>query len=212
MSEVASLHLWKLGAIQINVEHPYKLVSGNYSPIYINCRKLISSPTFIHFFVSYVDLIIKNNKLEVDVVAGGESAGIPFASFVSNSINIPMVYVRKKAKEHGISSLVEGQLKKDDKVVLIEDLITDAGSKLNFIEAIKNEGADINTVIVVFDREQGGKERLKEMDIKLYSLTNFSSCLKVGEIMKLININELSSINEYLHNPVEWGENKTYDK
>jgi orotate phosphoribosyltransferase len=201
---VVALQLWQLGAIKVNLTEPFELVSGNYSPIYINCRQLISSPAFVDLFSAATRIICDCNNIAFDVVAGGETAGIPFAAFLAHSFGKPMVYVRKAAKEHGIASRVEGALQPGTHVLLVEDLITDAGSKLSFIEAIRGVQATVHDVLVVFDRLQGGKEALAQENIQLHSVTDMNIALEVGHTTKQISSADLISIHLYLHEPREW--------
>src|SRR5437588_9844672 len=101
MQRLVALHLWEVGAVKINLKKPFKLVSGNYSPIYVNCRQVISSVIFGDLFSAAVRLLCTARDIRYDILAGGETAGIPLAAFLSRSFGVPMVYVRKEAKEHG---------------------------------------------------------------------------------------------------------------
>jgi len=204
MGKIASLILWQSQAIRINIENPYKLVSGNYSPIYVNCRQVISNPVFMDLFCTFAHALVRSNDMHPSTVAGGETAGIPFAAYVAQRLNIPMVYVRKKVKAHGIASLVEGTIGEREQVLLVEDLITDAASKMSFIDSIQEAGGLCKNVLVVFDRNQGGKESLASKQISLYSLTDMKVTLSAIEGRGLADQNELSSVREYLHDPRTW--------
>jgi len=201
---VAALFLWESGAIKVNFEEPFKLVSGNYSPIYINCRRVISYPPFMHLFTAFTRVICHYYKLTMDVIAGGETAGIPFAAFVAQSLSLPMVYVRKATKDHGIASRVEGSIPPRAKVLLVEDLITDAGSKLSFIEAIRAAGGIVDDVLVLFDREQGGREALEANGIRLYSITDMTLAIRVAQDSKLLSDSQIQSLREYFQSPKNW--------
>ena len=131
-----------------------------------------------------------------------------FASYVDKSLSLPMIYIRKAKKDHGIASLIEGTLPKDSKVLLVEDLITDAGSKLHFIDAIRSSGAIVENVLVLFDREQGGKDTLKKHKLKLYAATDMSTVLAVAKSAKLFSKTLLQSVCEYLDHPNEWHKKK----
>ena len=204
VQRVIALQLWQLGAIKINVDEPFKLVSGNYSPIYINCIQLISSPAFLDLFTGATRIVFEHRAIRFDVVAGGETAGIAFAAYVARGFGKPMIYVRKETKEHGISSRIEGDLPQGARVLLVEDLITDAGSKISFIEAIRGMEASVNDVLVVFDRLQGGKEALADEDVALHSLTDIEAALEVAEEIELISLNRLSAVKQYLLSPAKW--------
>lgn len=204
MREIAALLLWDIEAVKVNLDEPFKLVSGNYSPIYINCRLAISHPTLMQFFVASAQIICEHHHIRVDVVAGGETAGIPFAAYLAQGLSAPMVYVRKSKKGHGIDSLVEGHISQNNKVLLVEDLITDGGSKLHFVDAIRAAGGIVENVFVLFDREQGGKKTLKEHGIQLYSATDMTTVLKVSEESGILSKESLEFLFDYLNNPLEW--------
>jgi orotate phosphoribosyltransferase len=204
IKEITALFLWEIGAITINLEEPFKLASGNYSPIYINCRKVISFSTFMQLFTSFSQVICQYNKVGMEVVAGGETAGIPFAAYVAKSFSLPMVYVRKKTKEHGLANLVEGCLNEKARVLLVEDLITDAASKLNFVKAINAAGGIVTDILVLFDRQQGGKDALSAEGIRLHSLTDMDTALYVAEDTALVDANTVISVREYLLDAKKW--------
>jgi orotate phosphoribosyltransferase len=202
--EIAALKLWDIGAIKINVDEPFRLVSGSYSPIYINCRQVISDTSFMKLFTAFAHFICQRSEIKFDVVAGGETAGIPFAASVAQSFSLPMVYVRKKTKDHGVASLVEGNIKKDSVVLLVEDLITDAGSKIHFIEGIKAAGGIVTDVIVLFERLQGGREELGKIGIKLHSLTDMNEAISLASVFGQIKPQDIQSLDEYLRDAEKW--------
>ncbi len=204
IAEMTALLLWDEGAIKLNVEQPFTLVSGNFSPIYINCRQVISNPTFMGMFTSFARFICKASDTHFEVVAGGETAGIPFAAYLAQGMALPMVYVRKAAKEHGISTLVEGHLSPGTDVILVEDLITDAASKMHFVAAVRAVGAEVKNVLVLFDREQGGAEELRKHDIRLHSITNVSCVVRVARAVGAISEKQLRVVEEYLSDPRAW--------
>ncbi len=202
----AALQLWGLGAVKVNLDQPFKLTSGNYSPIYLNCRQLISSVAFADLFAAAARMIVDSEKVGFDVVAGGETAGIPFAAFLARSFGKPMVYVRKATKEHGLSSLVEGVLSSGARVLLVEDLITDAGSKLHFVKGIAAAGGSVDDVLVLFDRQQGGGEALKESGIVLHAVTDMATALEAADSGGVLSAEELQAVREYLRSPRQWHE------
>lgn len=208
ISEVAALLLWDVEAIQVNLDNPFQLVSGNYSPIYINCRKVISNPAFMQTFTAFTRILLQDRQVKFEVVAGGETAGIPFAAYVAQSLSLPMVYVRKRAKEHGTASLVEGNIQKGERVLLVEDLITDAGSKLGFIKGIQAVGGFIENVIVLFDRLQGGREALEKQGIQLHAVTDMTTALAVARDANFLPKDHLKSVSEYLEDAREWSKKR----
>ncbi|MFH1009278.1 MAG: orotate phosphoribosyltransferase [Candidatus Latescibacterota bacterium] len=208
LGRLIALQLWELGAIEVNLAEPFRLVSGNYSPLYINCRRLISAPAFVDLFSASARIICDRRGVTFDVIAGGETAGIPFAAFLARAFARPLVYVRKKAKSHGIASRIEGTIRPGDKVLLVEDLITDAGSKLSFIEAIQESGGTVEDVLVVFDRLQGGREALHRHGIRLHSIADIDTALAVAEEIAMLSHDVLASIREYLANPAAWHQDR----
>lgn len=200
----AALQLWQLGAVKINLDQPFKLASGNYSPIYMNCRQLISSVAFADLFAAAARMIVESQKISFDVLAGGETAGIPFAAFLARSFGKPMVYVRKAAKEHGVASLVEGSLSAGARVLLVEDLITDAGSKIHFIESLTGAGGAVTDVLVVFDRLQGGGEALARSGVRLHSITDMDVALSVARDSGLLSAAQLVAVADYLKDAKAW--------
>lgn len=204
LRDAITLELWHLGAVAVNLEEPYRLVSGNSSPIYVNCRQLISSPTFVDLFCTAVRVLSSTEEIRFDAVAGGETAGIPFAAFIARHFGSPMLYARKAAKEHGTRSQVEGKVQSGARVLLIEDLVTDAGSKLTFIDALRGAGYLVDHVVVVFDRQQGGKESLAKHGVTLHALADMVSALAVAERVSLLSSDQLSEVAAYLKSPAEW--------
>jgi orotate phosphoribosyltransferase len=211
MSEMAALVLWKEGAIKLNLDQPFTLVSGNLSPIYINCRQVISSPNFMSMFTSFARFLCAASGTYFEVIAGGESAGIPFAAYLAQNMALPMAYVRKSAKEHGIAALVEGRIVAGANVLLVEDLITDAASKMHFITAVRAVGATVKNVLVLFDREQGGAKALQKHNIQLHAITNVSCAVRVARAAGAISVKQLRIVEEYLGDPKAWHSARGFD-
>jgi len=204
LRRIIALQLWAFEAVKVNLRTPFRLVSGNFSPVYINCRRLISFPSFVDLFGAAAREILKKEDLSIDVIAGGETAGIPFAAFLARALNRPMVYVRKRPKRHGIASRIEGTSVRKRRILLVEDLITDAGSKLDFIDALRKDGAVVKDVLVVFDRLQGGRKALIKEGIRLHSMTDMKMMLEVALESRLISTPTVQSIKAYLASPRRW--------
>ncbi|MBF0542346.1 MAG: orotate phosphoribosyltransferase [Nitrospirae bacterium] len=197
--ELTALMLLQMEAVKINTANPFKLASGKLSPIYVNCRRAISEPQFMQIFSSYAQSILKTQGIRPDVIAGGETAGIPYAAYLASSFNLPMVYVRKAKKAYGQGGQVEGYIEQGASVLLVEDLITDGGSKAAFIDAIKEAGGIITDALVLFDRLQGGKETLYNYGINLHSLTDMDMILSISEKYGLLSSEDIISVREYLN-------------
>lgn len=204
LRKAVALMLWRLDAVRVQPEEPFRLASGSLSPIYVNCRRLISSPTFMELFCASARHLCECQKVVFDAVAGGETAGIPFASYLASSLGQPLVYVRKKAKGYGIANRVEGYLAGGEHVLLVEDLITDGGSKLGFLDAIAAAGAEVRDVLVLFDRQQGGAELLRERGVRLHAIADRSTTLAAGEAAGLLTGAGRASVEEYFRDPSAW--------
>ncbi|UCD04194.1 MAG: orotate phosphoribosyltransferase [Candidatus Woesearchaeota archaeon] len=209
-SEAVALVLWNTPeAFRVNTKDGIELNSGNLSAIYFNGRKIPAYPDFMNLISSFLQIEYIRTTGGADVIVGGESAGIPYGTWFAKDTFMPNGYVRKKPKGYGTTDQIEGTVGPGDDVKLIEDLITDGGSKLTFIKGIRNEGGTIEDVFVVIDRQQGGKETLEKVDVNLHSLTTMEDILNVGLEYEYINDGELKSIKEYLNDPKAWHEART---
>jgi orotate phosphoribosyltransferase len=208
IARLTSLLLLDTEAVRISLSKPFRLASGNSSPVYINCRRIISDSLAMDLITSFEHWMCRLEGIEFDVVAGGESAGIPFASYLAQRLAKPMIYVRKKSKDHGIASLVEGTLPPRSRVLLVEDLITDGKSKVDFIKPIRDEGATIDHCLVIFDRVQGGFELLNDHGVRLFSLTDIRKTLSYAQLEERLSLDEIREIEAYLTNTKAWHESR----
>jgi orotate phosphoribosyltransferase len=144
--------LLDIKAVHFNATTPFTLASGLPSPTYIDCRRIISFPRVRSVLMDFLTVtVMRNAGIEAfDSVAGGETAGIPFAALVAERMALPMTYVRKKPKGYGRNARIEGAMGEGDRVLLIEDLATDGGSKLSFVDAIRDTGATCAHTAVIF--------------------------------------------------------------
>ena len=204
LREAVALYLWELGAVRVRPEEPFRLASGNYSPIYVNCRRVISEPGFMQLFCATSQRLCEVRQARFEVVAGGETAGIPFAAYLAQTLAKPMVYVRKKAKGYGIASRVEGHLNAGDSVLLVEDLITDGGSKLGFLDAVAEAGGGVRDVLVLFDRQQGGDEVLGRRGARLHAVADRATTLEVGVASGVLSGSARREVESYFEDPAAW--------
>src|SRR3989344_1919539 len=166
--------LLKIGAISLRPNNPFRYSSGMLSPIYTDCRLLISNPferkKIINLFVKKIN---EENK-HFDVIAGTSTAGIPHAAWIANKFNLPMIYVRGSAKDHGKGNQIEGSIRKKQVAIIIEDLISTGKSSIETASAIKRAGAKANMVfsIITYGMESAEKN-FANNKIKLISLASF---------------------------------------
>ena len=154
-TEIARLSarmLLEIEAVHFNADEPFTLASGLPSPTYIDCRKLISFPRIRATLMDFLAVtVMRDAGFEAfDNVAGGETAGIPFAALMAERLALPMTYVRKKPKGYGRNARIEGVMREGERTLLVEDLTTDGGSKLSFVDAIRETGATCGHTAVIF--------------------------------------------------------------
>ena len=193
--------LLDLKCINFSPKKQFKLTSGKKSPIYCDCRRLISFPKEMKTITNLAVKKIKslNNLNKISNIAGGESAGIPFATLIASKLNLPMTYIRKEKKKFGKNSQIEGVIRPKENVILVEDLMTDGGSKLKFFQALENAKCDTKALFVIFN--YGIIEKIfefKKKKISLISLTNWNAVLKVARGKKIINEKDIMIINDFL--------------
>ena len=198
-------------ALHCNIVEPFRLTSGTLSPSYVDCRKLISFPKQRKVVVDAFVEVIKNKfgLDSFDYLAGGETAGIPYASYVAERMGLPMIYVRKKPKGFGKLQQVEGAIDEGKRVLLIEDLMFDAGSKLAFKEGIEKSGAVMNKLMVIF--EYGipeSKQKLDTAGVEYYALTNWKALIDLVEKEKYLKPEEIKQIRLFLSDPKGWEEKR----
>ncbi len=209
-----SIMLIQIKALKIKgeSEDPFTYTSGNKGPIYVDNRKIISYPIFKNVIASFFAHILEFEiKEDITCIIGGETAGMSFAEHLADLLNKIYFYVRKQSKGYGIKSRLVGDLNMlKGKAVLIEDLITDGGSKISFIEGIR-DNIECNHTLVVFDREQGGAAKLKKMGVSLHSLTTLKDTLKIGKEYNFINSETYDYVQEYLQDPKSWSEKRDFE-
>jgi orotate phosphoribosyltransferase len=206
IAEVVSMLLWQHRAMEVRESKPFQLSSGNFAPLYINCRLLISYPSTRDIIISLARHLYHERNITADCIAGGETAGIAFGAWLAERLDKPFVYVRKKKKEHGTGSRLEGVAQGE--ILLFEDLITDGGSKISFIEGIREAGCKVSNCLVVVDREQGGQESLAKVGVRLHSLVTISTVLETGCALGLLSSEARDQVKEYLADPRGWHRRK----
>jgi orotate phosphoribosyltransferase len=200
--------LWEIGAVHFRPSEPYKLASGLMSPSYIDCRKLISYPRIRAAVMDFLaGTILRDAGFEAfDNIAGGETAGIPFAALIAERLALPMTYVRKKPKGYGRNAQIEGVMTEGQRVLLVEDLATDGGSKIRFVEAIRNTGAtcDHTAVIFFYGIFDGVERTLSGHGITLHSLANWHDVLQVAKDQNRFDPATLREVERFLEEPLKW--------
>ena len=195
-------------SVLFNPSKPFIFTSGWASPTYIDCRKLISFPharkTLMDMAVTTIERGVGFDAL--DAVAGGETAGIPFAAWIADRLSAPMLYVRKKPKGFGRNALIEGDIKPGMRVLLVEDLATDGKSKIHFINGLKEAGAEVKHAFVVFHYGifPQSVETLSSVGVKLHALATWWNVLELAEQEKYFAAADLKEVRAFLENPAGW--------
>ena len=203
--EVAEI-LINIESVKFSFENPFTLTSGLKSPVYVDCRKIISFVNERAIILNYALEYFKKNNIVFDILAGGETAGIPYAAFLSELLHKPMIYIRKQPKGFGGNQQIEGDYKENQKAILIEDLATDGGSKIVFIKALKNVNLIISDIFVVFyyDIFDIKKSPLGSLDVKIHSLCTWKNVINIIKQKNLYSHQEIANLQNFLRNPDEW--------
>jgi orotate phosphoribosyltransferase len=200
--------LLEIKAVNFRPEEPYILTSGWSSPVYVDCRKVISFPRARSKICELMTRTITRDVgfESTDAIAGGETAGIPYAAWISDRLGLPMLYIRKKAKGFGRNAQIEGDFKEGARVVLVEDLASDGASKVNFVNAIRDAGAKVDYSLVVFFYGvfPGALKSLEEIGVTLGYLANWWDVLEVAEQEGQFDKRTIDEVRSFLHDPVQW--------
>ncbi|KAA0564121.1 orotate phosphoribosyltransferase [Bacillus sp. CH30_1T] len=206
MKQEIAKKLLDIEAVFLNPSEPFTWSSGIKSPIYCDNRLTLSYPTVRDEISTGLVEIIKEQFPDVEVIAGTATAGIPHAAWVSEKLNLPMCYVRSKAKAHGKGKQIEGKAAPGQKVVVVEDLISTGGSCITAVNALREAGCDVLGVAAIFTYElEKGKRMLEEHDIKAFALSDYSSLLAVALQNSIIREEELEQLKLWGENPEKWG-------
>lgn len=211
IAETTAKMLLEIDAVHFSTDKPFTFTSGIASPVYIDCRKIISYPRIREMITNFaVSILWRDVGFEqFDSIAGGETAGIPFAAWIASEMGMPMQYVRKKQKGFGREAQIEGTLIEKQRVLLVEDLTTDGGSKINFCNALRKAGAQADHTIVVFyyDIFKQTREMLNANGITLHSLATWWDVLAVCKAENHFDTRTLGHVESFLHEPLEWSAN-----
>lgn len=208
MARLTASMLLEIEAVHFNSTEPFIFASGLPSPVYIDCRKLISFPRIRSTLMDFLTVtVMRDAGFEAfDNVAGGETAGIPFAALVAERLALPMTYVRKKPKGYGRNARIEGSMTEGQRVLLVEDLTTDGGSKLSFVDAIRETGADCAHTAVIFYYGIFPEtiETLKGHGVSLHHLCTWWDVLEVAREGEKFDRETLKEVESFLRAPRAW--------
>ena len=208
IARLSARMLLEIGAVHFNAREPFTLASGLPSPTYIDCRKLISYPRIRSTLMDFMTItVMRDAGYEAfDNIAGGETAGIPFAALVAERMALPMTYVRKKPKGYGRNARIEGVMSEGDRVLLVEDLTTDGGSKLSFVDAIRETGATCGHTAVIFYYGIFPEtiQTLADHGVQLHHLCTWWDVLKEARDSEAFDDETLREVETFLRAPRRW--------
>lgn len=211
-AETVANILLEIKAITFNMDKPYRYASGILSPVYTDCRLLMGHVEKRRQVIQLLAETIKNSTETFTVVAGTATAGIPHAAWVSETLNLPMIYVRGKAKDHGKGNAIEGVLKNDQHAAVIEDLISTAESSVQTVKTIREAGAHAAHIFSIFTYGmEKAKENLEANGITLASLTTFHTVVAIAEKQNLIQQDQKEKILAWAKDPTSWGKQMGFE-
>ena len=192
-----SLSLIRNNALKIG---DYILHSGKKSPYYVDLRQSISNPISMDWIGNALARIVINEigKTKVDKIIGVPTAGVPFATIVSQKLALPMLYYRKERKDHGVRKKIEGTMERNDRIVMIDDLITTGQSVIDAAEAARSQGGVVSELVVLLDREQGGQDYIRSCNIEPHVLFSISEAFDWLKEVKLLDSKDYKVIMNYI--------------
>lgn len=197
--------LLDIEAIFLRPNEPFTWASGIKSPIYCDNRITMSYPTVRRAIAKGLAAVIKTTYPEVEVIAGTATAGIPHAAWVAELLDLPMVYIRSKAKEHGKGNQIEGRIQPNQKMVVIEDLLSTGGSVLEACEAAKREGADVLGVAAIFTYELPQVQaNFNQAGLSYVTLTNYTALIESALETGAIQESDVALLQEWRKDPAAW--------
>jgi orotate phosphoribosyltransferase len=208
IADMTAKMMLEVKAVHFSEGKPFVFTSGWASPVYIDCRKLISYPRVRSTLIDFATAtIVRDVGFEqFDTVAGGETAGIPYAAWIADRLSLPMQYVRKKPKGFGRGAQIEGHIEEGARTLLVEDLTTDGRSKVNFCKALRDAGAVVDHVFVMFyyDIFPESKRILAEINVKLLHLATWWDVLRVVKGGGYFEPHVIDEVERFLNAPAKW--------
>ena len=198
--------LINIESVKFSFDQPYTLTSGKKSPVYVDCRKIISYTKERNKVLDYAEQYIKQNNLSFEILAGGETAGIPYAAFLAERLQKPMIYIRKQPKGFGKNQQIEGNFNDNQKAILIEDLTTDGASKIVFIEVLRKFNINVSDIFVIFyyDIFNLSKTPLATLNVNMHYLCTWKNIINIVQKNKILSVKEINNLKYFLSEPEKW--------
>lgn len=204
--------LFEIGAVTFSRNNPFRFDSGILSPVYVDNRILISYPKEREIVINEIISKIRDEIGKVDVIAGVATAGIPHAAWLAQKLNLPMIFVRAKPKDYGKGNQVEGKLKRGQRVLVLEDLISTAGSSVRVIEAIRKLGGIVTDEIAIYTHNlKEADTNLKRARVKLHYLTDTKTVAALAQTQGFLNKEQVVVILDWIKDPANWAKKMGYE-
>lgn len=197
--------LLKIKAIKLQPNNPFTWASGWKSPFYCDNRKTLSYPELRNFVKLEFCTRILEEFPEVEAIAGVATGAIPQGAMIADELNLPFVYVRSKPKDHGLENLIEGELKPETKVVVVEDLVSTGGSSLKAVDALRRYGCEVIGMVASYT--YGFPVSVKAFDdakVKLVTLTDYESVVQQALKTGYISEADVEVLHEWRKDPEHW--------
>ncbi len=197
--------LLEIEAVKFNLENPFHWSSGWLSPVYCDSRLTISYPEIRTFIKNSFVSLIKDEYPQVEGIAGVASAGVPQSALIADAMNLPLVYIRPKPKEHGMGNLIEGRIVQGQKIVVVEDIISTGGSSVKAVKSLQEAGFDVLGVVAILSYNfTVADQQFETVKVKYHTLSNYNALL--ATFAKTHNLNDelMASLHEWRKNPSEW--------
>jgi orotate phosphoribosyltransferase len=205
-NQILASKLLETGAVRIQPDKPFTWASGLKSPIYCDNRILLSHPDVRTGLIDLMVKVIKDFEF-FDTIAGVATAGIAHGALLADRLKLPFAYVRSKPKDHGRQNIVEGEIKEDAKVLVVEDLISTGMSSLQAVDAIRQIPAEVAGVIAIFQYElPAAKEAFANANCQYKTLTDYKTIIDVAVQKKWIEPHHLEVLRDWAVNPQQWSE------
>ncbi len=197
----------EIGAIKINAQQPFTWASGYKMPIYNDNRLLLGNAQNRALIAKGFHDLLKKCTAEIEIIAGTATAGIPHATTLADLLQVPLIYVRSTAKSHGMGNKIEGILNKNQRVLVIEDLISTGGSAVNAITAVREAGGTVDHCFSIFSYGfPEALEKFKSVSCQIHSILDFSELLKVAQSTQYISSNDIETLQSWQKSPFQWGD------
>jgi orotate phosphoribosyltransferase len=208
MAELTARMLLEVEAVRFMTDKPFIFTSGWASPVYTDCRRLISFPRVRATLIDFAAATLMRDVgfEQFDAIAGGETAGIPFAAWMADRFGLPMLYVRKKPKGFGRNAQIEGNVVEGQRVLLVEDMTTDGRSKVNFCNALRQAGTKVEHCLVFFfyDIFPESRRILGDLGVTLHSLATWWDVLAAARASGRFDAEKLAEVERFMHDPAGW--------